>query len=77
MKGYLYKQSGGKLDKTGSLGNAMAKWDKRFFTLLQVVSQPETALRAGHIERTQATQMNNALLSNTSVSSYAIICLAQ
>ena len=33
MQGFLEKQSGGKLDKKRSAGNALSKWDKRFFKL--------------------------------------------
>ena len=33
MSGWLLKQSGGKLAKSGSIGNAMIKWDRRWFVL--------------------------------------------
>uniref|UniRef100_A0A7S3EYH3 PH domain-containing protein n=1 Tax=Haptolina ericina TaxID=156174 RepID=A0A7S3EYH3_9EUKA len=33
QSGYLWKQSGGKLDKGRSVGNVVAKWDKRWFSI--------------------------------------------
>ena len=33
MEGYLHKQSGGKVGVKSSIGNAISKWDKRWFVL--------------------------------------------